>query len=103
MDCYEQVGVAVVYFFGIFQAQLGEELLDVQRELEVGVHARGDEIGIPVVVSNYLDKPQAVSIVLQDAPWFDRLEETAERSVELGPNEVRSVHFRIRARAIRTN
>ena len=61
---------------------------------------RGDEIGIPVVVSNYLDKPQTVSLVLADAPWFERLEETAERSVELNPNEVRAVHFRIRARTV---
>ncbi len=61
---------------------------------------RGDEIGIPVVVSNYLDQPQTVSLVLQDAPWFARLEETAERSLELKPNEVRAVHFRIRARAV---
>jgi alpha-2-macroglobulin-like protein len=61
---------------------------------------RGDEVALPVVVSNYLDKPQAVSLVLQDAPWFDRLEEAAERSVELRPNEVRAVHFRIRVRAV---
>ena len=61
---------------------------------------RGDEIGIPVVVSNYLDKPQTVSLVLADAPWFDRLEDTAERSLELKANEVRAVHFRIRARTV---
>jgi uncharacterized protein YfaS (alpha-2-macroglobulin family) len=61
---------------------------------------RGDEIGIPVVVSNYLDHPQTVSILLADAPWFERLEATAERSVELQPNQVRSVHFRIRAKAV---
>jgi alpha-2-macroglobulin-like protein len=61
---------------------------------------RGDEIGIPIVVSNYLDKPQTVAIVLADAPWFERLEESAERSVELKPSEVRSVHFRIRAKAV---
>ncbi len=61
---------------------------------------RGDEIGIPVVVSNYLDKPQTVSIVLADAPWFERLEKTAEQSVELKPNEVRAVHFRIRAKSV---
>jgi hypothetical protein len=61
---------------------------------------RGDEIGLPVVVSNYLDKPQTVSLSLADAPWFDRLEETTERSLELKPNEVRSVHFRIRAKTV---
>ncbi len=61
---------------------------------------RGDEVGVPVVVSNYLDRPQSVTLSLQDAPWFDRLEPAAERTLELKPNEVRSTHFRIRARAV---
>jgi hypothetical protein len=61
---------------------------------------RGDEIGLPVVVSNYLDRPQSVTLSLQDAPWFERLEPSAERTLELKPNEVRSTHFRIRARAV---
>jgi hypothetical protein len=61
---------------------------------------RGDEIGLPVVVSNYLDRPQAVTLSLQDAPWFERLEPAAERTLQLQPSEVRSTHFRIRARAV---
>ncbi len=61
---------------------------------------RGDEIGIPVVVSNYLDKPQAVTLSLQDAPWFERLEPAGERSLELKPNEVRSASFRIRVKTV---
>src|SRR4029453_11578411 len=60
----------------------------------------GDEIGIPVVVSNYLDRPQTVSLALRDSPWFERLEETAERSLALKPNEVRAAHFRIRVKAV---
>ncbi len=61
---------------------------------------RGDEIGIPVVVSNYLDKPQAVTLSLRDAPWFARLEAAGERSLELKPNEVRSASFRIRVKTV---
>ncbi len=61
---------------------------------------RGDEVGIPVVVSNYLDRPQSVTLALQDAAWFDRLEPAAERTLQLKPNEVRATHFRIRARAV---
>ncbi len=64
------------------------------------VLTRGDEIGIPVVVSNYLEKPQKVDINLADAPWFERLEPSTLRSVELKPNEVRSVHFPIRVKAV---
>ena len=33
---------------------------------------RGDEIGIPVVVSNYLDKPQAVTLALAGSPLVRR-------------------------------
>ncbi len=61
---------------------------------------RGDEIGIPVVVSNYLDKPQTVALTLQDAPWFERLEPSAEQALALKPNEVRAAHFRIRVKAV---
>ncbi len=61
---------------------------------------RGDEVGIPVVVSNYLDKPQTVSVALADGPWFERLEATSVHSIELKPNEVRSLHFAIRAKAV---
>jgi alpha-2-macroglobulin-like protein len=61
---------------------------------------RGDEIGIPVVVSNYLDNPQTVTVALAEAPWFDRLETAAERTITLAANEVRSVHFRVRANLV---
>jgi uncharacterized protein YfaS (alpha-2-macroglobulin family) len=60
----------------------------------------GDEIGIPVVVSNYLDQPQTVSLALQDTPWFERLEASAEQSLSLRPNEVRAAHFRIRVKTV---
>ena len=61
---------------------------------------RGDEIGLPVIVSNFLDRPQSVTVSLREAPWFARLEPSAERTLELRPNEVRATHFRIRALAV---
>ena len=39
---------------------------------------RGDEVAVPVVVYNYLDKPQSVELQLADAPWFERLDAPAE-------------------------
>ena len=59
----------------------------------------GDEVTVPAVLSNYLDKPQTVHLKLSDAPWFE-LKDQADRKVELGVGEVRSVGFRLRARKV---
>jgi hypothetical protein len=56
---------------------------------------RGDEIAFPVVVYNYLEKPQTVTLTLENAAWFERLDE-AVKKLNLGPGEVRSLSFRIR-------
>ena len=57
---------------------------------------RGDEVAVPVVVYNYLDKPQTVELTLAGAAWFKLLGEPAQK-IELAAGEVRSVDFRIRA------
>jgi uncharacterized protein YfaS (alpha-2-macroglobulin family) len=56
---------------------------------------RGDEVGVPVVVHNHLDKPQTVALTVDDAASFERLG-PARQSVALGPREVKSVTYRIR-------
>ncbi len=60
---------------------------------------RGDEIAIPAVVYNYLDKPLTVELQLADAPWLERLD-GAERNLELAPGEVRSISYRFKARQV---
>ena len=53
---------------------------------------------MPVVVYNYLDKPQTVKLLLQDDKadaWFTRLDD-AEQSLDLQPGEVRSTHYRLK-------
>ena len=60
---------------------------------------RGDEVTIPVVVYNYLDKPQSVNFEFRDEPWFTRLGETAA-TVELQPNEVKSIGFSIKVNKV---
>jgi uncharacterized protein YfaS (alpha-2-macroglobulin family) len=57
---------------------------------------RGDEIDAPVVVYNYLDKPQTVTLALVTPPEL-RVLDGADRRLDLGPGEVRSVRFRLRA------
>jgi uncharacterized protein YfaS (alpha-2-macroglobulin family) len=57
---------------------------------------RGDEVAMPVVVYNYLDKPQTVTLTLAPGSGL-RLEGDAAQRVDLGPGEVRSVHYRLKA------
>ena len=40
---------------------------------------RGDEVTVPVVVHNYLDRPQIVELSLADAPWFERQGERVQK------------------------
>jgi len=57
---------------------------------------RGDEVAVPVVVYNYLDREQTVELKLDAAPWFESLDE-AGKQIALKPGEVRSTSYRLRA------
>ena len=60
---------------------------------------RGDEVSVPVVIYNYLDKPQTIKLTLNDAEWFELLDK-AEATVELKPGAVESLYFRLRAKNV---
>ncbi len=61
---------------------------------------QSDEVAFPVAVYNYLKTPQTVKIELQKEGWFELLDGGFERKLDLQPNEVTSVKFRIRAAKI---
>src|SRR5262249_13934433 len=63
---------------------------------------RGDEVGVPVVVSSYLPKPQTVELTLADADWCERVGDAARR-VELQPNEGKAVTYRLRVKRVGTH
>jgi uncharacterized protein YfaS (alpha-2-macroglobulin family) len=77
----------------------------VDLDLPVAL-TRNDEVSVPVVVYNYLDKPQTVQLQLEAADWFSRLEADGDAdadgdgddspTLELQPGEVRSLHYRIK-------
>jgi hypothetical protein len=70
-------------------------LIDV--DLPVAL-TQGDEIAVPVVVHNYLKEPQKVSLDLQADDWFMPADgQGLVRRLELKPDEVAVVAFRIRA------
>jgi hypothetical protein len=59
---------------------------------------QADEIAFPVAVYNYLKTPQTVTIDLQKEGWFELLDADGfRRTLDLKPNEVTNVKFRIRA------
>jgi len=60
---------------------------------------RGDEVTVPVVVYNYLDRPQTVELSLADAPWLERLGDRVQK-LDLKAGEVRSVGYRLRVRQV---
>jgi uncharacterized protein YfaS (alpha-2-macroglobulin family) len=59
---------------------------------------RNDEAAVPVVVYNYLDREQTVTLTLADSAGFDRLTD-AEQKVTLKAGEVKAVRYRLKARA----
>ncbi len=56
---------------------------------------RGDEVGVPIVVYNYLSEIQKVELAVQEGSWFEFLD-VRNFELTLAPNEVRSVTCPIR-------
>ncbi len=60
---------------------------------------RGDEITVPVTVFNYLSDSQTVRLRLENADWFELLDES-EKQVNIEADDVIRVGFRIRVKQI---
>jgi len=58
----------------------------------------GDEVAIPVGVFNYLTEEQTVRLEVEDADWFEFLDE-ATKEITIAGNDIDVVYFRIRAQA----
>jgi hypothetical protein len=63
---------------------------------------RNDEVGVPVVVYNYLPRPQTVTLTLAKAPWFT-LSGDAERKLDLAAGEIRSLRFTLKVGVVGTH
>ncbi|MBI5091959.1 MAG: hypothetical protein HZB26_05885 [Candidatus Hydrogenedentes bacterium] len=53
-----------------------------------------DRVSIPVVLYNYLKEAQPVKLTFDQEPWF-KLDGPAEKTIDLGPNEVKAMYFPI--------
>ncbi len=56
----------------------------------------GDEISVPVGVFNYMTEAQTVRLELDQAGWFELLDEPV-KEIEIAANDITVVYFRIRA------
>ncbi len=56
----------------------------------------GDEIAVPVGVFNYLPEAQSVRLELEQAGWFELLDEPS-KEIRIEANDITVVYFRIRA------
>jgi uncharacterized protein YfaS (alpha-2-macroglobulin family) len=73
---------------------------DQGRDINLPVAlTRGDEVSVPIVVYNYLDKPQRVALQLEKSGWFT-LVDAWEQEMDLGPREVRSTWYRLRVQKV---
>ena len=60
---------------------------------------QNDEVHVPVAIYNYLKTDQKIQLQVKKEDWFE-LKGLAEKTVTLGPSEVRAVYFPIVARKI---
>ncbi len=65
--------------------------LDLPTSLTVG-----DEVAIPVGVFNYLTEEQSVRLELDQAGWFELLDEPV-KELTIAANDIQVVYFRVRA------
>ncbi len=56
----------------------------------------GDRIALPVVLRNYLDKPQKVSATMKEESWF-KLSGSASQTLEVAPNSAQNAIFNFEA------
>ncbi len=70
----------------------------VDLDLPVSL-TRRDEVEVRVVVHNYLDQPQKVTLTLTEAAWFTLLGKPVQE-LELAPREVRAARYCIRVNQV---
>ena len=60
---------------------------------------QNDEVAMPVAVHNYLKQGQRVTLTLEEADWFDILDEPS-KELYIEANDVEAVYFRVRVTAV---
>ncbi len=56
---------------------------------------RGEEFPIRVAIYNYLNQPQSVLVQMEEADWFDLLDES-EKTIDIKANDIGGAEFKIK-------
>jgi len=56
---------------------------------------RGEEFPVQVAIYNYLDEPQSVQVEIEEADWFELLDEPT-RTVDIAANDIGGASFMVR-------
>ncbi len=63
---------------------------------------RGEEFPVKVAIYNYLDQPQTVQVEIEQADWFELLDDNA-KTVDIAANDIGGAEFTIRPTRLGTN
>ena len=63
---------------------------------------RGEEFPVKVAIYNYLDQPQSILVEVEEADWFDLLDDP-DKTVEIEANNLGGAEFMIRPTALGIN
>ncbi len=69
---------------------------DIDFPVEI---TQNDAFQVPVAVYNYLQKPQTVTLTVENADWAD-IEGGTSKSITLEPGDVKSIPFTVKAKTV---
>ena len=67
--------------------------IDIDFPVEL---TQGDEVSVPVVLFNYLDRAQQIRLEATTASWFELVEDEPAKTLKIGAREVGKAAYRIR-------
>ena len=67
--------------------------IDIQMPVRM---TQNDEISVPVSIFNYLNEPQSIALTVNEADWFELVDDEPNKSVDAAASEVMRTSFRIR-------
>ncbi len=60
---------------------------------------RGEEFPVSIAIYNYLDEPQEVQVEIEEADWFELLDDS-KKTVEIDTNDIGGVDFMIKVKKL---
>jgi len=61
---------------------------------------RNDSVKVPIALYNYLPQAQTIKLKIENDDWYELLEGANERSIKLGPNEVKAEYIHVKAKRV---